>query len=85
MKQISFLIPALVAVFASLNLGTSAGATGATDTPHTDVKPLNESPTNVNVKPHLVQKRANDKVQAAYFSNWYVMYRRESTFQSSTN
>lgn len=26
--------------------------------------------SSANVKPHVVQKRANGKVQAAYFSNW---------------
>jgi len=86
MKQFSPLITALVAVFASLNLGISAGATGAMDMPHTVAKPLNESTTNVRVKPHVIQKRANGKVQAAYFSNWYVMYHPESLhFQLSTN
>jgi hypothetical protein len=71
MKQFSLLMTALVAVFASFN-GTSAGATGAMDTPHTDAKPLNESTTNLSVKPHVIQQHANGNVQAAYFSNWYV-------------
>ena len=26
-----------------------------------------------NAKPHVVQKRANGKVQAAYFSIWYIL------------
>jgi hypothetical protein len=26
-----------------------------------------------NAKPHVVQKRANGKVQVAYFSNWYML------------
>jgi hypothetical protein len=86
MKQFSLLITALVAVFASSNLGISAGATRTMDAPHTDAKPLNESTTNVSVKPHVIQKRANGKVQAAYFSNWYVMYHLESLhYQLSTN
>lgn len=31
-----------------------------------------------NPKPHVVQKRANGKVQAAYFSNWCVLCCLES-------
>jgi hypothetical protein len=73
MNQFSLLVPALVVIFSSLALGISTGTTRTMDTPLTCNKSLNKSTTNVNSKPHIVQKRANDKVQAAYFSNWYVM------------
>jgi hypothetical protein len=74
MKQFLLFIPALVIVFASLNPGISSGATRAVDTPLTHTKSLNKSTTNPNAKPRVFQKRAGDKVQAAYFSNWYVTY-----------
>ena len=73
MKQGSHLIRAFVVLSVSLVLGTSAGVPQATDRPLAYTKSLNKSRINANAASHVVQKRAFGKVQAAYFSNWYVM------------
>lgn len=78
MKQSLLLIHAFFVVSASLSLGVSALANQVADRPLNHTESLNESTTNANAKPHVIQKRANNKVQAAYFTNWYVMCCPES-------
>jgi len=76
MKQNPIFICAFVLVSTSLALDLSARVTQDIDGPfaYTETPPTSVS----NAKPHVVQKRANGKVQAAYFSNWYVLCSLES-------
>jgi len=64
MKQNPLFICAFVIVSTSLALDVPAGPFTYTETSLESVS---------NAKPHVVQKRANGKVQAAYFSNWCVL------------
>ena len=77
MKQNPLLIGAFVLVSTSLlALGVSARVIHDVDGPfaYTESPPKSVS----NAKPHVVQKRAFGKVQAAYFSNWCVLCCLES-------
>ena len=76
MKQNSLLIGAFVLVSTSLALDVSARVIHDVDGPfaYTEFPPKSVS----TAKPHVVQKRAFDKVQAAYFSNWCVLCCLES-------
>ena len=87
MKQSSHLIRAFVVLSVSLAFGISTGVTQAKDTPFAHTKSLNKSRTNANTTSYVAQERAFGKVQAAYFSNWYVMCYPEflSCVPSSTN
>jgi hypothetical protein len=71
MKQNPLFICAFVLVSTSLALDVSARVMQDIDEPfaYTETPPKSVS----NPKPHVVQKRANGKVQAAYFSNWCVL------------
>lgn len=69
MKQSPLLICAFVLLTTSLALVVPVGMTQDIEGPVTYTEPLQKSVTNA--KPHVVQRRANGKVQAAYFSNWY--------------
>jgi hypothetical protein len=62
------LICAFFVVSASLALDVSAGVIQAMDGPFAHMQKY-----AANAKPHVVQKRASGKVQAAYFSNWYIL------------
>jgi len=73
MKQSSHLIRAFVVLLVSLALGISARVTQAKDTPPAYTQSPNKSRTNANTMSHVAQERAFGKVQAAYFSNRYVM------------
>jgi hypothetical protein len=82
MKRNPLFICAFVLVSTSLTLHVSArvmqdidrGPFAYTETPLKSVS---------NAKPHVAQKRANGKVQAAYFSNWCVMSCLESLHSGS--
>jgi hypothetical protein len=71
MKQNPFLVYTFVVVSASLTLGISAAV--ARGNPPFYPESSNKFATNVHVERRAVQKRASGKVQAAYFSNWYVL------------
>jgi hypothetical protein len=74
MKYSPLLICAFVVVSASLALDVSAGVMQVMDGPETLQK------SAASAKPHVVQKRANGKVQVAYFSNWYILCCPESLY-----
>ena len=78
MKQNLLFICAFVLVSTSLALDVSESVTVTQDIDgpfaYTETPPKSVS----NPKPHVVQKRANGKVQAAYFSNWCVLCCLES-------
>lgn len=76
MKQNPLFICAFVLVSTSLALGVSARVIQDIDGPFGYTEPPPKSVSNA--KPHVIQKRANGKVQAAYFSNWCVFYCLES-------
>ena len=66
MKLSSLLIRTFLVASASLSPDVSA--VQVVDGPFSHTETLHKSAASV--KPHVVQKRANGKVQAAYFSNW---------------
>jgi hypothetical protein len=68
MKHTPLLICAFVAVSA---LDVSARVMRVMDGPFAHTETLQKFAANA--KPHVVQKRANGKVQVAYFSNWYIL------------
>ncbi len=72
MKQNPLLICAFIFVSASVALDVHARVMQGFDGPFAYTETLQE--TVAKTKPHVVQKRTNGKVQAAYFSNWYVLY-----------
>jgi hypothetical protein len=71
MKQSPLFICAFVLVSTSLALDVSAKVMQDIDGPFA----YTETPLKsvFNAKPNVIQKRANGKVQAAYFSNWCVL------------
>lgn len=71
MKQSPFFIGAFVLVSTSLALDVSARVMQDVDGPFAYAETPLESASNA--KPHVIQKRADGKVQAAYFSNWCVL------------
>jgi hypothetical protein len=71
MKQNPLLVYIFVVVSASLALGISAAV--AQGNPPIYPESPDKFATNVHVGRRAVQKRASGKVQAAYFSNWYVL------------
>lgn len=72
MKQNPLLIGSFVVVSTALALGISARAVPDIDGPFAYTETALKSVSNTT--PHVVQKRDNGKVQAAYFSNWCVLY-----------
>jgi hypothetical protein len=70
MKQNPLFICAFV-LFTSLALEVPARVMQDIDGPFAYTETWLKSVSNA--KPHVVQKRANGKVQAAYFSNWCVL------------
>jgi hypothetical protein len=76
MKQNPLFICAFVLVSTSLALDVSARVKQDIDGPfaYTETPPKSVS----NARPHVVRKRTNGKVQAAYFSNWCVLCWLES-------
>lgn len=71
MKQNPLFICAFALVSTSLVLDVSATVMQDINGPfaHTETSLNSVS----NAKPHVLQERANGKVQAAYFSNWCVL------------
>jgi hypothetical protein len=82
MKQNPLFICAFVLVSTSLALDVSARVMQDIDGPFAYTETSSESVSNT--KPHVVQKRANGKVQAAYFSNWCVLCCFESLHSGLT-
>jgi hypothetical protein len=76
MKQNPLFICAYVLVSTSLALDVSTRVMQDIDAPFAYTETPLKSVSNS--KPHVVQKRANGKVQAAYFSNWCVLCCLES-------
>ena len=76
MKQNPLLFGALVVISTTLTLGVSARAVPDIDGPFAYTETALKSVSNTT--PHVIQKRANGKVQAAYFSNWCASYHLES-------
>ena len=76
MKQNPLFICAFVLVSTSLALDVPAKVVQDIDVPFAYTETWLKSVSNA--KPHVIQKRANGKVQAAYFSNWYVLCYLES-------
>jgi hypothetical protein len=78
MKQNPLFVCAFVLITGSLALDVSAMVMQDIDEPLA----YTETPLKsvFNAKPHVIQKRANGKVQAAYFSNWYVLCYREGLY-----
>lgn len=76
MKQNPLFICAFVLVSTSLALDVPAKVVQDIDVPFAYTETWLKSVSNA--KPHVIQKRANGKVQAAYFSNWCVLCYLES-------
>ncbi|KAI0275863.1 glycoside hydrolase superfamily [Russula aff. rugulosa BPL654] len=70
MKQNPLFICAFVLVSTSLALDVPAKVAQDIDGPFAYTETWFKSVSNA--KPHVIQKRANGKVQAAYFSNWGI-------------
>ena len=73
MKHTPLFICAFVLASTSLALDVSARVMQDVDGSFAYTETLLKSVSNA--KPHVVQKRGNGKVQAAYFSNWCVLRR----------
>jgi len=78
MKQNLLFICAFVLASSSLAHDVSARVIQDVDGPFAYTETLPKSVSNA--KPHVIQKRSNGKVQAAYFSNWCVLCCSESLY-----
>ena len=78
MKHSPLLVCAFFVLSASLALDVSAGVVQIIDGSLAYTETLQKFAANA--RPHVVQKRANGKVQAAYFSNWYILCCPESFY-----
>lgn len=71
------LVRVFVALSALLAFGFSAEVLGR---PSNYKNAFDKSTTDADVKPNAVEKRVTGKVQAAYFTNWCVLYGPASSF-----